>query len=355
MSSYINEIRNKIDSINNEIVDLLNKRIELVKEIGKEKKATKFQILDVSREELILNNIIKKNKDFPEKELKNIFYEIFKASVSIEKKITVSYLGPLYSFSYLAAHKRFGNNCEYTSVSSISDIFKDVETERADYGIVPIENSNEGSIAYTMDAFLKSNVFVQGEYLLNVSQNLLSKENNISDIKVVYSHSQPFAQSQNWLSRYLTDVKLVEVSSTAEAAKIASKEDNSAAIASELAADYYKLNILKKNIEDNPDNITRFFIIGKGVNKPTGNDKSSIVFALRDIYGSLYKALEPFYNNKINLKKIESRPSKIQAWDYVFFVDFEGHSETEKVKNALIELNKLCKFYKILGSYPAEY
>lgn len=355
MSEKIDAIRKQIDKINLELVNLLNQRINLVTKIGRTKQETKFQILDVSREEKILNTILKNNHSFPEKELKNIFYEIFKASLAIEKQLNISFLGPLYSFSYLAAYKRFGDNSEYSPATSISEIFKDVETERTDYGIVPVENSNEGSIAFTMDSFLKSSLYVQGEYLLNVSQNLLSKENNIKNIEKVYSHSQPFAQSQNWISRYLKNVKLIEVASTAEAAKIAAKENKSGAIASELAAEYYKLNILKKNIEDNPDNITRFFIIGKGKNKSTGNDKTSIVFALKDIYGSLYKALEPFYLNKINLKKIESRPSKIQAWDYVFFVDFEGHCEDIKVKSALAKLNKICKFAKILGSYPAEY
>ncbi|HOK40335.1 MAG TPA: prephenate dehydratase [bacterium] len=351
----IEEIRKKIDKINLEILRLLNERILLVDEIGKAKKNNNIQILDISREESIINSILQNNKHFPEEELKNIFYEIFKASLSREKILNISYLGPKFSFSYLAANKRFGNKCNYIEANSIYDIFKDVETGRCDYGIVPVENSNEGSISMTMDCFLKSSVLVQGELLLNVSQNLLSKEKSLDKIKVIYSHSQPFAQAQNWLRKNFKKVKLVEVSSTAEAARIAAKQKNSGAIASELAAEYYKLNILVRNIEDNPENITRFFIIGKGYNKPSQKDKTSIIFNVKDTYGALYKALEPFYKNKINLKKIESRPSKVKAWEYVFFVDLEGHIENKKVKNALKNLEDKCKFIKILGSYPAAY
>lgn len=351
----LENIRIEIDKIDKEIVEQLNKRIALVKEVGCEKKNKAFQILDVSREENIIKKILEYNKEFPQKELKNIFYEIFKASISIEKKLSISFLGPEFSFSYLAAYKRFGDNCDYVPASSIYDIFKDVETERCDYGIVPVENSNGGSIVHTMDSFLKSSLSVQGEFLLNVSLNLLSKEKSLKNIKVVYSHSQPFVQSSQWLKMNLKNVKLVEVSSTAEASKIAATTKNSAAIASELAGEYYKLNILRKNIEDNSDNITRFFIIGRGKNQPTGKDKTSIVFAVKDTAGALYKSLEPFYINKINLKKIESRPSREQLWEYVFFVDLEGHQETSEVKTALEKLEKICKFVKILGSYPAEY
>ena len=265
----------------------------------------------------------------------------------------IAYLGPEATFTHIAALKKFGQSLNYLECKSIGDVFTEVEHSRADYGVVPIENSTEGAVNHTLDMFVDSDLKICSEAYLTIKHNLLSKHKKMSSIKKVYSHQQVFAQCRIWLETNLPNVELIPLTSTTAAAlwvKYGKRGD--AAIASKLAAEEYKLDILARSIQDSLHNITRFLIIGKQEVKPTKRDKTSIVFSMKDRAGALHDVLVPFKKNKINLTKIESRPSKKKAWKYYFFVDLEGHHDDKKVKKSLSTLRKRCLHFKILGSYP---
>ena len=260
-------------------------------------------------------------------------------------------MGPEASFSNIAALKKFGSQVHYRSCGSISEVFQRVEKEECDYGVVPIENSIEGAVTHTFDLLVDSDLKICSQVLLEISHNLLSKT-TIDRIKTIYSNPQVFGQCRQWLLTHLPRAEQVEVSSTTRAAQIAAERKNSACIASTLAAKVYNLKIVKKEIEDSLHNITRFLVIANTDVVPTGKDRTSILFSIKDRVGALQEMLTPFRKNGINLTKIESRPSKRKAWDYYFFVDFEGHRLDKKVTRALSQLEDKCNTLKILGSYP---
>ena len=348
----LKNLRKKIDEIDKKIVNLLNKRAELTLGIGEIKSKKNRQIYAPDREKKVYENILKRNKGPLDKEaIKSIYREVMSASIALEKSVKVAYLGPTASFTHLASLKKFGSSIKYLSCDSIADVFSDVEKDRADYGVVPIENSTEGAVTYTLDMFVHSNLKICSEILLEISHNLLSNVPK-DKIKKVYSNPQVFGQCRMWLKMNLPKTPLIEVSSTTEAAQKAKRSKDAAAIASEMAAKTYGLKIIAKSIEDNPNNVTRFLVIGKEEALPTGLDKTSIIFSVKDRPGALYEMLVPFKKNNINLTKIESRPSKIETWKYYFFLDLEGHGEDKKVKKAVSELEKNCLYLKILGSYP---
>ena len=272
-------------------------------------------------------------------------------SLGLEKKLKIAYLGPEATFTHQAGIKKFGSNIEYYACPTITDVFRDVEAERSDYGVVPVENSTEGMISHTLDMFINSDLKICSEIMLEISHNLLGKC-NIKSVKKIYSKQEVFGQCRLWLEINMRGIALTEVSSTSKAAEIASQEKNSAAIASMLAAKKYRLNVIAKDIEDNPNNVTRFLVIGEAIPRPTKKDKTSIMFSVKDKVGALHDILVPFKKYRINLTKIESRPSKRKTWEYYFFVDMTGHCENQNVKKALNELEKHCSFLKILGSYP---
>jgi chorismate mutase/prephenate dehydratase len=271
---------------------------------------------------------------------------------ALQKRPKIAYLGPEATFTHIAAIKRFGSAVEYIKTDSITDVFTEVERRRADFGVVPIENSTEGAVNHTLDMFMESDLKICSEVVLEIEHNLLSK-GSLSSIKKVYSNPQVLGQCRLWLEANLAQVELIPVSSTTKAAQIAAKGKTSAAIASKVAAERYGLKILAESIEDSPHNITRFLVIGKADVEPTGNDKTSIMFSVKDRVGVLHDMLGPFKRNRINLTKIESRPSKKQPWKYYFFVDMQGHIKDKKVRQALGELEKYCAYLKQLGSYPA--
>lgn len=344
--------RNQIDNIDKELVDLINKRLEIVKKIGELKLKNGEEIYVPAREKDVYEKVMKFNKGFLQNNsLRAIYREIMSSSLSIEKKINIAYLGPKATFTHQASLTRFGSSVDYIPMESIGDIFHEVAKGRADYGVVPVENSIEGAVTHTFDMFIDSGLKICSEIFLNISHTLMGKS-LINEIKRVYSNPQVFGQCRIWLRENLRKVELIEVSSTARAAEIASRENHTAAIASKLAAKLYNLPILAESIEDFSGNITRFLVIRKNYGAITGNDKTSIMFSIKDKVGALYEALLPFKECGINLTKIESRPSKKKAWDYFFYVDFLGHCEEKKVKNALNELSEHCVFLKILGSYP---
>ena len=357
MDKKIEDLRKEIDKIDEEILNLLNKRAELAKEIGDIKKKEGREIHVPERERKIFERLSKINKEkhgevFPTEAIFHIYREIISACLSLEKPLKVVYLGPKATFTHQAALEYFGFSAQYISCSTIRDVFLEVESGRADYGIVPVENTIEGIVNYTLDMFLESELLISGEVILPINLHLLSTEENLKDIKKIYSHRHAIGQSRNWIEKNAPHVQIVEVDSTAKACEIALEESGVGAIASEVASYTYHLNILARNIQDGGSNYTRFLVISKRDVKPTGNDKTSLLFAVRDEVGALYKALESFYKYGINLTKIESRPSKRKIWDYVFFVDLEGHREEEAVKKAIEELKKRSQMIKILGSYP---
>jgi chorismate mutase/prephenate dehydratase len=349
----IKRLRKKIDEIDKKIIELLNKRAETSKEIGKIKKKGKKNIYVPDREKEIYTKISYNNKGpLLNNALKSIFREIMSASLSLEKTISISYLGPPATFTHIAAMKKFGLSVKYLDCANITEVFNEVEKGNADFGVVPIENSTEGAVSHTFDMFIDSELKICSEVYLEISHYLLSKEKNIKNIKKIYSNPQVFGQCRKWLEKNLPKAELIEVSTTSYAAKLASKRPNSAAIASNAASNLYNLNIIASKIEDVPYNITRFLVIGNLTTEPTGDDKTSIMFSIRDKVGALHEMLSPFKRHRINLTKIESRPSKRRAWEYYFFVDFEGHFKLPRIQKALNELQKNATYFKILGSYP---
>ena len=273
------------------------------------------------------------------------------ASLSLEKKLQIAYLGTKGAFTHMAANKKFGSQVDYVSCGSIREIFQKVQRDECDYGVVPIENSVEGAVTHTFDLFVDSDLKICAQTMLKISQNLMAKC-NLKDIKVIYSNPMVFGQCRDWLAKNLPNVGQIMVAATTDAAQKAAKQKGAAAIASSLAAKVYGVPMIRENIQDVDHNMTRFLIISKQDVPPTGNDRTSILFSIKDRMGALHGMLTPFHKNKINLTKIESRPSKKKAWDDFFFVDIEGHREDAKVKKALEELEGMCKYLKVLGSYP---
>lgn len=349
----LHELRENIDRIDREIVKLLNERYEYVQGVGKWKNDRSSAIYVPEREKSLLEKLEAINEGglLQNKTLRAIYREVMSGAIALEHPVKVGYLGPEATFTQQAALGKFGRSVEYTATSSIADVFTEVEMERVNYGCVPIENSTEGAVNYTLDRFIDSNAKICAEVNMRIHHNLMGNCSK-AEIKRVYSHSQPFGQCKNWLQTNLPGVDLIEVSSTSKAAKLAMIEENAAAIASPLAGETYNVPTIEEHIEDTNDNTTRFFIIGNQEPRPTGDDKTSICFAIKDRIGALYDCLLPFKHQDITLTMIESRPSKRKNWQYCFFVDLLGHHEEEKIKQAITELEDMCQFVKILGSYP---
>lgn len=350
-----NSLRQNIDDIDNKILDLLSERISYAREIGKMKCAAGEEIYVPTREIEIFKNLVEKNSGrISDDSLKAIFREIISASISAEKRLGVAYLGPKATFTQQAAVKNFGSSVDYRAMPSIPDVFVSVESGESDYGVIPIENSNEGSVFHSMDMLSESNLYIVGQIYLPIEHCLISR-GKLDDIRKVCSKDQAIGQCRAWIHRHLPDAIIEYVESTTVAVKMAAENPEIAAIGSTLAADFYKLPIVERGIQDFKNNETRFLVIGKKfVPKTNGiNYKTSILISVNDRPGALYDALLPFNRTNINLTRIESRPSKKKAWDYYFFIDFKGHWEDQNVIEAVDELKKVLPKIKWLGSYPA--
>jgi chorismate mutase / prephenate dehydratase len=348
----LNKLRQQIDKVDKNIVKLLNCRARITLDIARVKKVEGKSIYCPDREREILRKIVMlSNGPLKPSALEAIYREVMSSSLSLEKNLQIAFLGPVATFTHQAALKRFGSQVEYLSCDSIADVFAEVEKGNADYGVVPIENSIEGAVNHTLDMFMDSELKICAQIILGISHNLLANC-PITKIRKVYSNPMVFGQCRAWLQKNLAGAELIEVPSTTRASQIACGEKQSGAIASVVAAKIYGLNLVAKGIEDSPHNITRFFVIGKTEVPATGCDKTSLMFSIIDKVGALYEMLSSFRKNRVNLSKIESRPSKRKAWDYYFFLDLVGHRDEPKVKKALSELESKCKFLKILGSYP---
>ena len=349
----LKELRAEIDRLDDEILSLLNRRAEAVIEVGKIKSEQKLRFYVPEREVEILRRLSASNRGpFPGDALKAIFREIISASLALEKPLSVAFLGPKATFTHLACLKHFGESADYVPQINVSEVFEAVERGVADFGVVPIENSSEGIVSNTLDMFVDHNLLICGEILVEVAHDLLSVTGDIEHVKKVYSHPHAIAQCRGWLERNVRSVPVFDVESTARAAELAADDPSAAAIAGEAAAKIYGLKSIRKRIQDNTNNFTRFILIGKIAPKRTGNDKTSILFAARDEVGALHLMLEPFAKNKVNLTKIESRPVKTKAWEYLFFLDMEGHISFDPVAKAVDELRMRAQYLKILGSYP---
>jgi chorismate mutase/prephenate dehydratase len=354
MMSELDRLREKIDDIDLKIVELLNKRTEIVLEIGKTKLDKHLKIHSPERERTVLMRLREHNPGpFPNETLKLIYEEIISASLALQQPLKVAYLGPSATFTNLAARRQFGSSTEYLPESTIKEVFEAVSRDKAQYGVVPIENSTEGVVNYTLDMFIDSDLNIAFEIMMPITHNLLSKSGNRSDINKIYSHAQAKAQCRGWLDKNFPGVPVIEELSTAAAAKRVAKDTSAAAVASELAASEYNLQFVERGIEDNKNNYTRFLVIAKDSPGKTGRDKTSIMFSVKDQPGALYSILRSFASHKINLTKIESRPSRRKAWEYIFFVDMEGHMEDKGLRKAVNAVKKDCLFLKVLGSYPS--
>jgi len=350
----LKKLRAEIDGIDEKILDLLNRRADAVLKIADIKRGMDESFYVPHREREIIERLKRLNRGpFPNDALRIIFREIISASLALEEPLKVACLGPLATFTHLAAQRHFGSFAKIIPVESIKDVFETVLEGKADYGVVPIENSNEGVVSYTLDMFMDIDLKVSAEIMLEITHNLLSKSGDIKSIEKIYSHPQAISQCKRWLERNLPDnVALVDTTSTAKAAELASEDESGAAIASDLAAKMYDLKFVKRSIEDNKNNYTRFLVISDEFPAPTGKDKTSIMLSIKDKPGALFEVLTPFYREKLNLTKIESRPSKRKAWEYIFFIDLEGHIHEKNVRKALKAIEKYCIFLKVLGSYP---
>ncbi len=350
----IDVLRKKIDEIDSNILKLLNKRAKIALDVGHEKTKTgKTNFHVPHREREIFHRLGKINTGpFPNKAIFSVFREILSATLSLEKPLTIAYLGPQATFSHIAGLKEFGESAHYCTQKSIEDVFKTVEKNFANYGIVPAENSIEGTVNSTLDMLIQTDLKITAEVLLRVSHHLLSLERDTNNIKKIYSHPQPVAQCRSWLRENLPGIKIQEVSSTARASELAAQHPSSAAIAGEEASKMYKLRTLAKGIEDSTSNVTRFMVIGNEITKKCAKNKTSLLFAVKDKPGALFNVLNHFAKYNINLTKIESRPLKNKKWEYLFFADIEGFYKDNKIKNAIIEIEKSSLFFKLLGSYP---
>ncbi len=347
--------RDEIDSIDKEILSLVSKRANCATEIGKIKQSQEVAVpfYRPEREKFVLERLMGLNEGpLPDKEIRHLFREIMSSCLALEMPMDIAYLGPEGTFTQAAVLKQFGHSVNTVPLKTIADVFKSVQSENAHFGIVPVENSTEGMVTHTLDMFLKSDLQICGEILLKIHHNILSKADKLSDIKIVYAHEQALAQTRNWLNRYMPNVEIKAVSSNGEAAKLAIKEENAAAIAGLIASDYYNLNILAAGIEDEANNTTRFLVLGNQFLEPTGDDKTSIVVSANNQPGLLHKLLSPISKHKVNMTRLESRPSKQEAWQYLFFIDIEGHKDDDNIKKLLNEIKEEASLFKILGSYP---
>jgi len=348
----LDDLRAKIDALDAQIVKLLNERARVVSEVGRFKRKEDIAIYSPQRERQVYEKVRALNTGpLQEKSLQEIYREIMSASLALEKPLRICYLGPDGTFTHQAARNKFGGSVEYFPVHSIDEVFTEISMTRADYGVVPIENSTEGSVSDTLDMFIDTDLHVCAEILLPVHHNLMAKC-KLDEIKRVYSKPQVFGQCKTWLQNNLSGIPQVDIGSTTQAAEIARDEPCVAAIAHAEAAHLYDLNILCEHIEDHPHNATRFFVLGGTIPGPTNRDKTSIMCSIKNRAGALVDLLLPFKEDGVNLTQLVPWPTKRRAWDYCFFIDLEGHCEDETIRKVLNEVDDLCMEMKILGSYP---
>jgi chorismate mutase/prephenate dehydratase len=352
------DIRTEIDRIDAELEQLLNARARIAQAVGTTKRTAgtgTAEFYRPEREAEVLRSVVARNRGpLSNEEMVRLFREIMSACLAQQEPLKIAFLGPEGTFTQQAVMKHFGHSVRALPLPAIDEVFREVESGVADFGVVPIENSTEGTVSHTADMFLLSPLKICGEVELRVHQHLIGRVDSLERIERICSHQQSLAQCRGWLSEYLPHVERVAVASNAEAARRARDEDGTAAIAGEAAAEVYGLKILVPEIEDRPDNATRFLVVGRKILEPSGRDRTTLLLSAPDTAGpgALLRLLEPFARHGISMSRLESRPSRRKKWDYVFFVDVEGHASDAPVAKALAEIKSRASLCKLLGSYP---
>jgi len=350
------ELRTRIDAVDKQIQDLIAERAQYARQVGVAKGPLKAAIdyYKPEREAQVLRMVVDRNQGpLSNEELLRVFREIMSACLAQQNPLKIAYLGPEGTFSQSAVQKHFGHSVITIPMASIEEVFGEVENGNADFGVVPVENSTEGAVSHTFDMFMTTTLKICGEIELRVHQNLLAKQTDLNQIERVYSHAQSLAQCRGWLRDHLPKVERIAVSSNAEAARRARSADDAAAIAGISAAQVYGLKVLAANIEDRPDNTTRFLVLGRELFTPSGHDKTSLLLAVKDTPGALYQLLTPLAKHGISMTRIESRPARGAKWEYVFFIDVEGHIHDPQLTAVLADLGPITAQLKVLGAYPA--
>lgn len=355
-NAALERLRRRIDDIDAQLQELISERARRAQEIGAVKGlGAAADYYRPEREAQVLRAVVERNQGpLRDEEMVRLFRELMSACLAQEEPLKIAYLGPEGTFTQTAVFKHFGHSVRALSVTTIDEVFREVETGMADFGVAPVENSTEGTVNHTLDMFLTSPLKICGEIELRIHQNLMGKMKDLREIKRLCSHSQSLAQCRGWLAQHLPKVEKIAVTSNAEAARRARDEEGTAALGGEAAAEAYGLNILYANIEDEADNTTRFLVIGREAFPPSGADKTSLLVSAKGTEGPgvLFHLLEPLARHRVNMTRIESRPSRRKKWDYVFFVDLDGHAEEPALKQALAEIEQQSNLFRILGAYP---
>jgi chorismate mutase/prephenate dehydratase len=356
MTVTLQQLREQIDSLDAKIQEMISARARCAQQVAEVKKAEDPDVVFYrpEREAQVLRNVMERNQGpLDNEEMARLFREIMSACLALEQPVRVAYLGPEGTFTQAAAIKHFGHSCVSIPMTAIDEVFREVAADAVSYGVVPVENSTEGVVNHTLDNFMESSVHICGEVELRIHHHLLVSEvTKVENITRIYSHAQSLAQCRKWLDSHFPTAERVAVSSNAEAARRIQGEWNAAAIAGDMAAELYGLKKLSEKIEDMPDNSTRFLIIGTQAVPVSGDDKTSIIVAVRNKPGALYNLLAPFHLNNIDLTRVETRPSRNGAWSYVFFIDFVGHVGEPKIAAVLAEISAQAADVRVLGSYP---
>ena len=349
----LDDLRRGIDAIDDEILALLEKRADIAREVARAKRDAHVATYDPEREREVLARLEAKSAGrFPREAIRAVYREVMSACLALQAPVKVAFLGPAGTFTHAAARELFGLAARYSEAGTIDGVFDAVRRGDAAFGVVPIENSTEGSVTRAVDALIDGGVLIRRELVLDVSQCLMSVATGLTEVARVYSHPQALAQCRVWLATNLANAQLVQTPSTSAAAREALADANGAAIGSRLAAALYDLPVLRDKVQDVAENATRFVMLATEDAPRTGRDKTSLAFAVHDARGALLRVLEVFDRNDINLTRIESRPSRQKVWDYVFLADLDGHREDENVRAALAVLDDTCPMLRILGSYP---
>lgn len=353
MTDKLKPLREQIDAIDAQILDLLNRRARLAQEVGHVKAETMAPVFRPEREAQVLRGVAERNPGpMGSGELQTIFREIMSACRSLEKRVTVAYLGPVGTFTEQAVYKQFGSAVEGLPCASIDEVFRAAEAGSADFGVVPIENSSEGAVNRTLDLLMQTSLIISGEVAIDVHHNLMTKSGTMDGVTVICAHSQALAQCQAWLNQHYPNVERRAVASNAEAARMAGADPAMAGIAGEAAGQQYRLGVVHAHIQDDPHNRTRFAVIGHLQTTPSGADQTSLVLAVPNKAGAVYQLLAPLAKHGVSMSRFESRPARLGSWEYYFYVDVLGHAHDAAVALALAELKSNAAFFKVLGSYP---
>jgi chorismate mutase/prephenate dehydratase len=346
-------LREQIDAIDKQLLDLLNRRARLAQEVGHVKAETNAPVFRPEREAQILRGVAENNPGpLASLDLQLIFRDIMSACRALEKRITIAYLGPAGTFTEQAVYRQFGRSIDGLPCASIDDVFRAAEAGTAEFGVVPVENSAEGAVSRSLDLLLQTSLVISGEVALPVQHNLLTKSGRMDGVTRICAHSQALAQCQAWLNQHYPSIARQAVASNGEAAKMASEDPTVAAIAGEFAGQQYGLAAVQSHIQDDPHNRTRFAVIGRQQTAPSGKDQTSLILSVPNKAGAVYSLLAPLAKHGVSMSRFESRPARTGAWEYYFYVDIEGHAQDEKVAKALAELKDNAAFFKVLGSYP---